>query len=124
MRRRCHYLVLAASVVAAGLSGCGGHERAAPRMGKQVVVATFRPEFIPRGVAVDGKGTVYTSGWDGKRFVMTAFPKEGKPMRRPIPCATAVGSDVQLFGSIVATPEGTLFWAMTDQYRVVRINPD
>ena len=87
-------------------------------------MATFPPEFMPRGVAVDGKGTVYTSGWDGKQFVIAAFPKKGKPARRPIPCANSKGFDDQLFGSIVVTPEGTLFWAMDNQHRIVRINPD
>ena len=112
-------------VVWTALAGCGGDEgRAKPKAGKQVVVARFPPEFIPRGVAVDGTGTVYTSGWDGKRFVLAAFPKKGKPTRRPIPCATSKGFDAGLYGSLVVTPDGTLFWALTDQYRVVRINPD
>ncbi|MGH9010638.1 MAG: hypothetical protein ACRDYF_12440, partial [Acidimicrobiia bacterium] len=69
-------------------------------------------------------GTVLTSGWDGERFVMAAFPKKGKPTRRPIPCATDEGFDVGLYGSVVAAPDGTLFWAMSHQDRVVRINPD
>jgi hypothetical protein len=91
-----------------------------------VVVATFPPEFVPGGLAVDGKGTVYTSGWDGKRFVIAAFPKKGKPTRRPIPCVTPVDIDERRYGnrSLVATPEGTLFWALGEQNRVVRINPD
>lgn len=87
-------------------------------------MATFRPEFKPRGITVDGKGTIYTSGWDGKRFVIAAFPKKGKPTRRPIPCATSEGFSDPTGASVVATPEGVLFWAKDRQYRVVRINPD
>ncbi|HEV3362823.1 MAG TPA: hypothetical protein VG795_01560, partial [Acidimicrobiia bacterium] len=123
MRRRYQSLVLVASV-AAGISGCAGQERAAPREGKQVVVAEFPAEFKPRGVAVDGQGTVYTSGWDGKRFVIAAFPKNGKPTRRPIPCATSEGQVVGMAASLAAAPDGTLFWAQSSQHRVVRIGPD
>jgi len=127
MRQQGRFLIVVVSVVAAGLAGCSGEgERAKPKAGKQVVVTTFPPEFVPGGLAVDGKGTVYTSGWDGKRFVIAAFPKKGKPTRRPIPCVTPVDIDERRYGyrSVVATPEGTLFWALGEQNRVVRINPD
>ena len=125
MRRRYQYFVLVVSILAAA-TACGGHERAKPRVGKKVVVATFTAEFVPKGLAVDGKGTVYTSGWDGKRFVIAAFPKRGKPTRRPIPCVTPADIDERRYGyrSVVATPEGILFWVLRQQNRVVRINPD
>lgn len=73
---------------------------------------------------MDGKGTVYTSGWGGKRFVMAAFPKKGKPTRRPIPCATSEGEVVGMAASLAAVSDGTLFWAQVSQHRVVRIGPD
>lgn len=112
-------------LVAGLLTGCpgGGESRARPKTGEQRVVATFKDDFMPRGVAVDGAGTVYTSGWDGTRFVIAAFPEKGKPFRFPIPCTTEVGADKPLFFSLVAADDGTLFWAYDNQNRVVRIEP-
>lgn len=124
MRRRWCWLVMAA-IMPAALPACGADDaRAKPKAGRPVVVATFPPGFTPRGVAVDGKGTVYTSGWDGERFVTAVFPKKGKPIRHPIPCATSAGQSVGQHGSMAATPDGTLFWAMKVQHRIVRIDPN
>lgn len=120
MWRTCGVMVLVAGLTA-GCSGGGG--RAEPRAGKQVVVARFDAAFHASGVAVDGAGTVYTSGWDGKQFVVAAFPKKGKSTRRPIPCATGVGADRYTIGNLAAAPDGTLFWSLRIQDRVVRLDP-
>jgi hypothetical protein len=125
MRHRCCSLIVVVSIASAALTGCDGNdERARPKAGKQVVVTKLPPEFSLRGVAIDGQGTVYTSGWDGKQFVLVVVPKKGKPIFRPIPCATDVGVKEPVGGSMTAAPDGTIFWAMDLQHRIVKMQPD
>ena len=114
-------------VVAVGVAACGGDGRPEPKAGEAVVVETFDLEFLPRGVAVDREGTVYTSGWDPDedRFVMAAFSADGKEERFPIPCATDEAASEALYGSVAVTPDGeTLFWSMDEQNRVARLDRD
>ncbi len=121
MLRRWGTLVLLAALA----PGCSDSDtRAEPKVGKQVVVAKFDPEFVARGVAVDGNGTVYTTGWNGKGFAVTAFPKEGKPTRLFSGCTMTEGRTSLAKFALAAAPDGTLFWAMDIQYRIVRVTPD
>ncbi len=86
-------------------------------------MAKLGKEFAARGVAVDGNGTVYTSGWDGDQFVIAAIPEKGKPTRRAIPCSNSEGLHEFDGANLLAAPDGTLFWSMYFQYRVVRLDP-
>lgn len=113
-------LVLVAGLLAGCSDGGDSDERAEPKVGKQVVVTTF--DFDPEGVAVDGAGTVYTSGLDGKRHVIVSVPRKGKPTTRSIPCAPNVVTAGRK-GLVVAAPDGTLYWSEFSQRRVVRIDP-
>lgn len=121
MWRTCTVLVLVAELATGCSSNGDDGARAKPKAGKQVVVAKF--EFEPTGVAVDGAGTVYTSGWDGKQFMILSVPRKGKPTRRPIPCATDAGNKSPRSGALAAKPDGTLYWSKYAQFRVVRLDP-